>query len=103
MTTITVQSTQQLAWADVEAECALGLTISDAAAVTIAAAWQSPGTTGAAFAQLASTGQVDSWALRDALNHACNELLTRPEGTGTDLAPLASLCAWAFDRSRTRN
>lgn len=97
LSTITVPpGTPHLPWADVEAECILGLTISDAAAVTIAAAWQSPGR-GAAFAQLASTGSVDVADILADLATATREAAAAHDDHAA--TALAYLAAWVISRA----
>lgn len=102
MSTITVPpGTQHLPWADAVAECSRGLTISDAAAVTIAAAFQSPGTCGSAFAQLASTGSVELEALVSDLAAVSRDAAAVNDEPTAIL--MAYLTGWMFDRATTRH
>lgn len=54
--------------------CSLLRPISDACAITIASWWQSPGSVGCVFAQLASTGKCDSHALLEDIRKTQRDL-----------------------------
>jgi hypothetical protein len=62
----------------------------DSSALAIAAGWQSPGTQGRAFAQLASTGTVSLDALAEDIDQARNQ------ADPAELKALDLLLIWAF-------
>lgn len=64
--------------------------ISDAAALTIASYWQSPGTHGRAFAELSTTGSVDLEALVSDIGATMDHAMQ-----GFSRRELQSLEAWA--------
>ena len=64
--------------------------ITDACAATIASWWQSPGNTGYAMAQLASTGTVDYQELVDDI------AAVYPAAEGKDRVALDMLGTWAL-------
>lgn len=78
MTTIALPSVRHLTSAELDAEVgevgALGGKINDAAAVTIAAQWQSPGTIGRHLAALASGAPVDVDLLVDDIDATTAEM-----------------------------
>lgn len=75
--------------------------ITDECAVTIASFWQAPGTTGKAFAQLASTGTVDCDELLSDIHDAWLSAGNLPasEVLATRLQ-LDMLATWAMDKTR---
>src|SRR5678816_407659 len=76
-------------------DCLDGHEISDAAALTIAAYWQSPGRDGIAFAQLASTGHVRLEDLADNISAAFDEASAAKDIDGYN--ELGCLATWALN------
>lgn len=77
----------------VDAAAAKGETacLTDNSALTVAAGWQSPGTQGQAFAELASTGSVSLHALADDIEQAWHLA-----DTSYDRHMLDLLLIWAY-------
>lgn len=76
------------------------VTISDAAAVTLASWWQSPGTVGRYLAQLASTGRVNVPDLLADIDATRREAESREVFDDADALGLSALEAWAVHHPR---